>query len=274
MGKNTLMSLGLRRFTAIFLSLSLTLLNSLSYAQVPAEETRVSRFPLVGEAPRQMLPKDLAKWSLPAELGAIQEFYRGSSDKTVIYLQDAHTLYEAQKSIQGIIDFFQKNYGLDLVALEGGTGKLDPFLFRVYPDAKTLKQVFNHYLEKGELSGAVATAVLNPKQADYYGIEDKELFEEGILAFLEAQRFKPGLLRALRQQQKTLDLEKEKVYSRELLELDRAVDAFENRKLDLAPLLVKLESLQPPAGLPYLQALMKEMKEEGVEIQSRTQIEI
>ena len=51
--------------------------------------------------------KDLADVSLPAEIGKIRETYRGTSDKTVILIQDAHSIPDAQRSIQSAIDHFQ-----------------------------------------------------------------------------------------------------------------------------------------------------------------------
>ncbi len=274
MGTKPILSLCLRKSTAIFLSFSLTLLNSLSYAQAPAGEA-VSRFPLVDEAPSQTLPKDLTQLSLPAELGAIQEIHKGNSDKTVIYLEDAHTLYEAQKSIQGLIGYFQKTYGLNLVALEGGEGKLDPFLFRTFPDPKTLKQVFEDYLQKGELSGAAAASILGDQPAEYYGIEEKNLFEKGTLAFLRVQKIKPKLLRSLARAQTGLDKQKRKVYPARLLELDQKSKDFEEHRLDPASFLKTLQTYQiPTTGFPHLEALFKEIQDENQADQKEIQGEI
>ena len=198
-GNTSLFSRRFKKLTAFFLSFSLTLLNSFcSYAETPRGAVQLSRFPLVEEALSQTLPKDLAKLDLPAELGAIQEIYQGRSGRAVFYVQDAHTVYEAQKSIERTIDHLQKRYGLRLVSLEGGSGKLDPLLFRTYPDQNRLKKVFEEYLRKGELSGAAAAAVFNQSPGGYYGVEDRALYEEGILAFLRAQKVKPEVLDRLR----------------------------------------------------------------------------
>ena len=103
--------------------------------RIPPGEAPASRFPLVDGTPSQVFPKDPAQLGLPADLGTVQDFYQGGSGKFVIYLQDAHCLYEAQSNIRHIIDHFQRELGLPLVALEGGEGKIDPTFFRLFPIA-------------------------------------------------------------------------------------------------------------------------------------------
>lgn len=242
-----------QRLGAFFLSLSFTLFNCLFYA-LPAYAQHPEPVSFVA------IPfSDISKVTLPKKLGTIQEVFRGSSSKSVILIQDAHTLYEAQKSIQGMIDYFQKQYGLTSIALEGGSGKVDPLLFRTYPNPEELKRIFEDYLKKGELSGALIAAILNDKEADYYGIEDQSLYEKGILAFLEAERAKPKLLRHLENLQKRLDLQKKRIYSKELLKLDQAVRDFEDRKTDLMTFLQKLPIEPSPILFPHLNALRREM---------------
>ncbi len=223
--------------------------------------------------------------NLPEKLGTIQEVFRGTSPDTVVLVQDAHTLYEAQKSIQGIIDYFQKEYGIDLIALEGGNGKVDPLLFRTYPNPEELQRLFDGYLKKGEISGALSAAVLNDKEAQYHGVEDQALYEQGILAFLEAAKAKPKLLRQIETFQKKLDLQKKRFYSRKLLELDQAVRDFEDRKTDLMIFLQKLQKgdgsifqsakIEPsPFLFPHLNAIMREMAERSEPNQEASKKEI
>ena len=92
---------------------------------------------------------DLLRFTLPAELGKVQEkFFPPGSGRLpfVIYIQDAHTVYDAQKSIQGVINHLQKSFGLPLVALEGAVGPLDPTLFRTFPIASAKESVFDRLI--------------------------------------------------------------------------------------------------------------------------------
>ena len=104
----------------------------------------------------------------------------------VVLIQDAHSVPDAQRSIEKLIEHLQAKYGVGTVALEGAEGKLDPELFRNFPDREKLGKVFAEYLDSGELSGAVAASVLSIHNADYVGIEDWKLYQEGVAVFLKA----------------------------------------------------------------------------------------
>ena len=60
--------------------------------------------------------------SIPSRLGTIEESFRGTSDKTVIYIQDAHDSLEAQKNIAKIIRHAVREYGVKTVFEEGFEG--------------------------------------------------------------------------------------------------------------------------------------------------------
>lgn len=260
MGKTNFRSArGMQKFNAFFTALFFTLFNTLQI--VPPAQASVSPIPLAGGISGQSLPQDLGQLGLPAELGIIQEAFRGSSDQAVIYIQDAHTIYEAQKSIQGLINHFQKNYGITSVALEGGSGKLDPFLFRQFPNKNQLKEVLDSYLQKGELSGAVSAAVLNEKEADYSGIENQEFYESAIAAYLEAQKAKPEFLTQIQKIRDEVTAAKKKIYPSKLLELDRALEGFWEGKSELVELLKMLLAIQKPADYPHVEAVAKDLEE-------------
>ena len=69
-------------------------------------------------------PADLAKITVPAVMGKIEEVFKGQSDKVVVLVQDAHAIPAAQRNIQRLIEHFQKQYGVNLVALEGANAQL------------------------------------------------------------------------------------------------------------------------------------------------------
>lgn len=50
-----------------------------------------------------------------------------------------------------------------------------------------MKKVFKAYLDQGELTGTTMAAIFNEIEADYVGIEDWSLFEEGYSFYLDAQ---------------------------------------------------------------------------------------
>lgn len=182
---------------------------------------------------------------IPEELGSIQVQSKVSDDAPFILLiQDAHAILDAQTNIQKLIDFLQTQYGVNLVALEGGKGALDPTLFRTFPEELVKKQVLGQYLDRGELSGAEMAAIFNPTEARYYGIEDWNLYEENYLAYLRAMEVKEKLLEKLKVLKSQFDGEREKIYSPNLNEFHKHVEAFYEESSHLIELLKYLQSFQ------------------------------
>ena len=58
-----------------------------------------------------------SKVAIPPDHGTIVEKYQGRSDRTVVLIQDAHDIPQAQEHIRSLIEHFQDSYGIDLVAL-------------------------------------------------------------------------------------------------------------------------------------------------------------
>ena len=120
-----------------------------------------SRLPPIKENQKSGQTTDKNKKSVDRGLWAVDRF--------VVLIQDAHAIPDAQRSLEKLIEYFQKKYGVKTVALEGAEGRLDSTLFRLFPDAEKRQSVFADYLASGELSGAAAASVLSSSKADYVG---------------------------------------------------------------------------------------------------------
>ncbi|MBI3317279.1 MAG: 1-acyl-sn-glycerol-3-phosphate acyltransferase [Candidatus Omnitrophica bacterium] len=207
---------------------------------------------------------------LPAEIGAIESIYQGKDERTLLLIQDAHALPDAQHAIRKLIDYFQ-NQGVKLIALEGTSGQLDPTLFRTLPDEGLLKEVFHDYLDRGELSGVSAAAVLNRKRGLYYGVENKALYEEGIALFLEAREGREQILRKLKQSESKLNQEKARHYSAALLELDHLLRSLEGADFSNFPAAFeKISALSPiPLSRPESARPFRHLSAFAIEIKKQ-----
>jgi len=136
--------------------------------------------------PSAAFPQELSQLEIPEDFGSVESAYRAGGEKTVILIQDAHAIPDAQRSIQKLIQHFEGRYGIRTVALEGAASVLDTQMFRSFPDQERLAKVFEAYMEAGELAGGPAAAVLSDRDARYYGVEDWGLYEEGIRSFQAA----------------------------------------------------------------------------------------
>lgn len=141
----------------------------------------------------------LSEISLPADLGAVESVheFEGSS-LSVLILQDAHAVPDAQRSLYRMTSWLVRERGARTVALEGASGRLDALLLRTFPDRALAEQTLLSYLDSGELSGAAAAAVQVSDRALFQGIEDEGLYRESVDAYLEAQKYSESLLRALK----------------------------------------------------------------------------
>ena len=176
------------------------------------------------------VPAELSQLTIPSELGTIQEISLTKLDKAapfVIHIQDAHAVYDAQKNIRGIVAYLQREFGLSLVALEGAVGELDPVLFRTFPGEKVKEAVFDRLMEKGELSGADAAAILNREWSHFVGIEEKDLYLENREGYLRAVKAKDHALEAVEKALNENRKEKSRAYSSELLEFEERTEAYE-----------------------------------------------
>ncbi len=121
-------------------------------------------------------PSFVSSFKIPAEFGKVTDIFLGTRDsflgtrstknsnesRVLIHIQEAHANYDAQKNIRNILEYLSQNYGIKLVLLEGAGNKLQPELFRFFPQDAELQQAVNDKLmEIGELNGAEVFMIEN-----------------------------------------------------------------------------------------------------------------
>ena len=119
---------------------------------------------------------DVDTFGIPAHLGEIKNSFKGSSDKFVIHLQDAHCNMYAQRKMAGIIDYLNKEYGVQMINLEGGSGDYDLSIFTSISGDTIRSEVAEHFAETGEINGAELYSINNPDKVVLWGVEDTDLY--------------------------------------------------------------------------------------------------
>ncbi len=213
---------------------------------------------LTDEASRIVFPQDPQKIAVPEDIGDVRQYFKGHGNQTVVLVQDAHAIPDAQRSIQRLIEHFQKEYGLGLVGLEGAASELDPRIFRSFPDRELLRKTIDRFVDDAELVGSVAAAVLSDRPSVYHGLEDWKAYEEGLVLFGAADRKREVLSAELKRIGAEIQSSKEKVYSKELFALDRELGAFRLNGANLLDVLKKLAAVKPPAPGTELAVLVEE----------------
>lgn len=236
---------------------------------LPVPKAQAADFLSLPTAGREIF-NDITAIRLPEEIGEIQEFYRGSMDKIVVLIQDAHSIPDAQNSIRALIKFFQQTYGFDLTLVEGAATGLDAQFFKSFPDKNILTRTFKEYMSRGELTGANAAAIFNPGNQIYHGIENWDLYEEEIAAFLDALKRENEILIDLDNYTRELDSLKRSFYSPQLLEIDQTISAFNDERINLAEylkILTRFKSPERGSKLDAIVALTADQNQESIDIE-------
>ncbi len=220
------------------------------------------------------LRADLTAIPLPEEIGTIRDIYQcrdtacRAPTTLVVLIEDAHSIPAAQKNIQSIIHFFESYYGIQTVFTEGAISQLDPQIFLSFPDPERLSSVMKTYMDQGELTGVNAAALQreNPDcrgtacraPTQFSGMENWSLYEKGIAAYQTAMAQKKELGEALSVKREESQKQKEKIYSKELLEIDQARNKFDEDQSSILDLLRVAATYQPPKEYPALMALLQQ----------------
>lgn len=169
---------------------------------------------------------DVDTFTIPAHLGEIKFSYKGSSDKMIVHLQDAHCNGSAQMKISEIIDYLNREYGLDVINLEGGVGKYDLTVFTSMSGKAIRSEVAEYFVEKGEVNGAELYAINNPDNVTLWGIEDKDLYLANLKVYRDSLKYKPEVTQYLDQLTRILNNLKKNIFSEKLLGIDMAYNSY------------------------------------------------
>jgi|GEM_PF-4626361 len=257
MKKAVLQHRKLTRTTALLTAFIFLATNHFSFSTAHAAEP----------APRstQIQPLAIDHLNLPVNFGEVVEFEKGKLDQSVIIIQDAHSIPDAQKSIANLIQYLSEKFGVEDLALEGASGDLDPQIFKSFPDQELLRKVMKGYMNAGELAGGTAATIFSKKKIKSRGVEDWNLYEDGLGLYLTALEKTPEISQKLIAQSQKLKAEKEKIYSKKFLAVDHAVENFYENQTELADLLKVLASVQSPQAGSSLESVWIEINKQNQE---------
>ncbi|MFH2136908.1 MAG: hypothetical protein ABII88_00180 [Candidatus Omnitrophota bacterium] len=182
-------------------------------------------------------PKDIFKFTIPAEWGRIKEIYKGSkgAQKVIIHIQDAHCNYEAQNNIANILERLVDDYGVGAAGIEGSSGRLDMEMFSAFPDEDIRAQAAEYFVRQGKLSGPEALVVKQGFEypLELYGIEDPALYADNFNAYKTSLPFQNEAKIFFVSLKNQLTALKSYLYNKDLLAFDVQQTAFINKSLSL-----------------------------------------
>ncbi|MBI3313712.1 MAG: hypothetical protein HYZ83_05715 [Candidatus Omnitrophica bacterium] len=182
---------------------------------------------------------------IPAELGEISEIAKSPRPgPVIIHLQTAHGHFEAQKNIEAILKFLEKNYGIRHLYLEGASAKLKPELFRFFPEEPALSHsLIESLVKEGELTGAEAFLIRSSQIARGQGVENLQAFLRNRKVFEEVLGQKKMAGRFLDAFQKEWKKTATRLLSPDLKQFLRRFDAYESGLLSYPDWILDLSKM-------------------------------
>jgi hypothetical protein len=174
---------------------------------------------------------NVADLEIPTRFGEVKNRVSGDNDTTIIHIQDAHCNYSAQKSIANMVGYLNKEYGTDLVFLEGGAGEYNLSVFTDIPDRAIREEVADYFVREGRVTGPEFFAINNPEDVELVGIEDPELYVGNLDTYRKALSFKEESDEGLAFLAHWMANFKRKIYSPEMLEMDAKRTGYKNKEI-------------------------------------------
>lgn len=172
--------------------------------------------------------------TIPRDRAITKETNIADSDEIILNIQDAHASLSAQHSIVDILQTLAADYNLNVVSLEGAAGPLDVSLLRSFPDAEIKKEAAEYLMRKGRMSAGEFFSVVSEKPIKLYGAEDDALYQANVDAFKSAIENKVDCVRNTDGLIGTLLNLEPKVYSEDLVNLNKNSRLHADKKLSFA----------------------------------------
>ncbi|MFH1846782.1 MAG: hypothetical protein ABH869_04420 [Candidatus Omnitrophota bacterium] len=200
---------------------------------------------------------DIETFTIPEHLGEIRYKHNALSNKFVVHLQDAHCNAFAQHKIAGLIDYINREYGIETVNLEGGVGEYDLDVFTSISGKEIRREVADYFVKTGEINGAEYYAANNPSKITLWGIEDKELYLKNLKIYRDSLLYKDEVNEFLKILTHILNNLKRHIYPRNLLKVDMAYNSYKSGNMEFRD---------------YLNFLIETAKQNGILIKKFTNV--
>ena len=216
------------------ITVALFLLTQLS-SYAPSAFAQSSSFKVQGGNPSGLFRLDReSEIRIPPELGLIDESFRGTSGKTILYIQDAHDSLEAQENIAKIINHLVSGYGVRTVFEEGYEGPVptDRY-FGFIKDQKIKEKVSWFFMDHLRLGGAEYAHINRTKDFNLIGADSLKLHKENIEQYRLSAEKKEAVTKDLKALEKEFHSLADSRFPKQLKEWIKVKEQFDAKKLDL-----------------------------------------
>ena len=199
-------------------------------------------------------PLHLASLAVPSALGQLSQFdllaNAPASAKTLLLIQDAHVNPEAQRHLAKILDWLASTYGVQLILVEGGAGDVGLSYLRAHGSRSARREVAEAYLTEGKIAGEEYLDITSDYPLVLWGVEDQQLYDRHVEAFLAVEQLRAAAAPALAQLQELARGCRARVPNRRLEELEAKQQLAEEGRLPLSDYAALLTQSARSAGIP------------------------
>lgn len=179
---------------------------------------------------------DVSKIKVPAESGRVVEVHTSSipTAPLIVYVQDIHMNYEAQKAEIAIMETLIRDYGFDLVLLEGKKQDLTTDLKEFRNETKEVKEkAAEELLKKGTILGIEYLDLVSDYNFKIYGVEDMALYRQETIDHIEIFNKTGDTSKLIATLQNIASNLKLHIYTKEQRDLDDKIAAYDKDEIGL-----------------------------------------
>lgn len=196
--------------------------------------------------------KALLKSNIPQIYGKSKDAFQGSSDLTIIHIQDAHGNVEAQENVHNIIKSLAEQGKIDAVSDEGGWTEYNR---SSYQDARFTDEdreaLCDFFVKWGLMHGATRYKVMDNPDVPVIGNEKKALYDQNMEAFRTAHQNKEESQAMAEKIKGAMEALKLKLFDEETRGFLKTLEDFENDRITLTNYARVLQEQADKAGVKW-----------------------
>jgi uncharacterized protein YbcV (DUF1398 family) len=202
------------------------------------------------EHPHATLGAIPGMFHIPAPLGRVLEYHKGSGDSFIIHIQDRHMDPIAQASTAELINYINQEYNTHLVCVEGASKELDTGFYDTIKDTPSKQKTAEFFMEKGLFTGSEFFKITNPgRYIRATGIESEELYLRNIVSYNRHQAGRDLMQQEMLAVSSGLRQLQQVMYSADMQRVNSIEAAHKNKQLSFAEYVGALKQYADKAGI-------------------------
>ena len=172
---------------------------------------------------------DVSSFQVPTQYSQYKESYQaplknGSPAPLVILIQDAHANLSGQENLAKTLEELMNRYQFSDVFVEGGSGDVTLGPLRELMSASSMKRIAGRYLRDAEISGEEYLNLTSSQPMKLIGVEDLDLYMEGLKAYAELANQREKILDYLSSSRTAVEKLKKRHYPYTLLSYEKSAN--------------------------------------------------